>query len=106
MKILLKYLKPYKWLIAFSLFLATINQVFSLFAPAITGNILDKLVTHPNFFDKEKLLPRNMDQYLYGEGIYHGVFYFLTLLIGTAMISRIAKAFQDNTIEAIIRLTA
>jgi ATP-binding cassette subfamily B protein len=101
MKVLLKYLKPYKLLIAFSLFLATINQVFSLFAPAITGNILDKLVTHPNFFDKEKLLPRNIDQYLYGEGIYHGVFYFLALLIGTAMISRIAKAFQDYVVSVI-----
>ncbi|KPH12946.1 ABC transporter ATP-binding protein [Chryseobacterium sp. ERMR1:04] len=101
MKILLRYLKPYQWLIALCLFLATINQVFSLFAPAITGNILDQLVTHPNFFDKEKVLPRNMDQYLYGDGIYHGVFYFLTLLIGTAMISRIAKAFQDYAVSVI-----
>lgn len=101
MKILLRYLKPYQWLIALCLFLATINQVFSLFAPAITGNILDQLVTHPNFFDKEKLLPRNMDQYLYGDGIYHGVFYFLGLLIGTAMISRIAKAFQDYAVSVI-----
>ncbi|WP_449398812.1 hypothetical protein [Chryseobacterium wanjuense] len=76
MKILLYYLKPYKWLIIVSLLLASINQVFSLFAPAITGNILDKLVTHPNFFDKEKLLPRNLNEYLYGTDIYHGVFYF------------------------------
>lgn len=101
MKILLKYLKPYQWLIAISLFLATVNQVFSLFAPAITGNILDQLVTHPNFFDKEKLLPRNLDEYLYGTSIYHGAFYFLGLLIGTAMISRIAKAFQDYVVSVI-----
>jgi ATP-binding cassette subfamily B protein len=57
-------------------FLAAVNQVFSLFAPAITGNILDKLVTHPNFLIK-KTLPRNMEEYLYGTDIYHGVFYFL-----------------------------
>ncbi|ATL75949.1 ABC transporter ATP-binding protein [Chryseobacterium piperi] len=101
MKILLRYLKPYQWLIALSLLLATINQVFSLFAPAITGNILDQLVTHPNFFDKAKLLPRNLNQYLYGDGIYHGVFYFLSLLIGTAMVSRIAKAFQDYAVSVI-----
>ncbi|UKB85425.1 ABC transporter ATP-binding protein/permease [Chryseobacterium sp. MEBOG06] len=101
MKILLKYLKPYQWLIAISLFLATVNQVFSLFAPAITGNILDQLVTHPNFFDKEKLLPRNLDEYLYGTSIYHGAFYFLGLLIGTAMVSRIAKAFQDYVVSVI-----
>jgi ATP-binding cassette subfamily B protein len=101
MKILLRYLKPYQWLIIISLLLATINQVFSLFAPAITGNILDQLVTHPNFFDKEKLLPRNLDDYLYGNKIYHGAFYFLGLLIGTAMVSRIAKAFQDYVVSVI-----
>ncbi|BEV06579.1 MULTISPECIES: ABC transporter ATP-binding protein [Chryseobacterium] len=103
MKILLHYLKPYKWLIIISLILAAVNQVFSLFAPAITGNILDKLVTHPNFFDKEKTLPRNMEDYLYGTDIYHGVFYFLGLLIGTAMISRVAKAFQDYVVNVIIQ---
>ncbi|PWN69148.1 ABC transporter ATP-binding protein [Chryseobacterium phosphatilyticum] len=101
MKILFKYLKPYQWLILISLFLATINQVFSLFAPAITGNILDQLVTHPNFFDKEKLLPRNLNEYLYGSPVYHGAFYFLGLLIGTAMVSRIAKAFQDYVVSVI-----
>ncbi|WP_027378321.1 ABC transporter ATP-binding protein [Chryseobacterium daeguense] len=101
MKILLQYLKPYKWLIFISLLLAAVNQVFSLFAPAITGNILDQLVTHPNFFDKEKTLPRNLNDYLYGTDIYHGVFYFLGLLIGTAMISRIAKAFQDYVVNVI-----
>lgn len=101
MKILLRYIKPYQWLIIISLLLATINQVFSLFAPAITGNILDQLVTHPNFFDKEKLLPRNLQEYLYGSPVYHGVFYFLGLLIGTAMVSRIAKAFQDYVVSVI-----
>ncbi|ALR29839.1 ABC transporter ATP-binding protein [Chryseobacterium sp. IHB B 17019] len=103
MKILLYYLKPYKWLIIISLLLASVNQVFSLFAPAITGNILDKLVTHPNFFDKEKTIPRNLNEYLYGNDIYHGVMYFLGLLIGTAMISRIAKAFQDYVVNVIIQ---
>ncbi|WP_294225541.1 ABC transporter ATP-binding protein [uncultured Chryseobacterium sp.] len=103
MKVLLHYLKPYRFLIFISLLLASVNQVFSLFSPAITGNILDRLVTHPNFFDKEKTLPRTMDDYLYGTDIYHGVFYFLGLLIGTAMISRIAKAFQDYVVNVIIQ---
>lgn len=101
MKTLFRYLKPYKWLIVLSLLLATINQVFSLFSPAITGNILDQLVTHPNFFDKENKIPRTLEQYLNGEGIYKGVFYFLGLLIGTAMVSRIAKAFQDYVVNVI-----
>lgn len=101
MKTLFLYLKPHRWLLSLSLLLATINQVFSLFGPAITGNILDQLVTHPNFFDKEKLLPRNLDEYFYGSGEYNGVFYFLGLLIGTAMVSRIAKAFQDYVVNVI-----
>ncbi|MDF2550909.1 MAG: transporter ATP-binding protein [Chryseobacterium sp.] len=101
MKTLLYYLKPHKWLLILSLVLATINQVFSLFSPAITGNILDQLVTHPNHFDKEKVAARTLDQYLYGTDIYHGAFYFLGLLIGTAMISRIAKAFQDYVVNVI-----
>jgi ATP-binding cassette subfamily B protein len=101
MKTLLHYLKPHKWLIIASLVLAAINQVFSLFAPAITGNILDQLVTHPHFFDKEKTLPRDLNQFLYGTDIYHGAFYFLGLLIGTAMVSRIAKAFQDYAVNVI-----
>jgi ATP-binding cassette, subfamily B, bacterial len=103
MKVLLHYLKPYRLLIFISLLLASVNQVFSLFSPAITGNILDRLVTHPNFFDKEKTIPRNLNDYLYGTDIYHGVFYFLGLLIGTAMISRIAKAFQDYVVNVIIQ---
>ena len=101
MKTLLHYLKPHKWLLILSLALATINQVFSLFGPAITGNILDQLVTHPNFFDTEKVLPRNLNEYFYGSDAYHGVFYFLGLLIGTAMVSRIAKAFQDYVVNVI-----
>ncbi|MFC6267604.1 ABC transporter ATP-binding protein [Frigoriflavimonas asaccharolytica] len=101
MKTLLRYLKPHKWLLILSLFLATVNQVFSLFSPAITGNILDQLVTHPNFFDKEELLPRTMDEFFKGTDLYHGVFYFLGLLIGTAMVSRIAKAFQDYVVSVI-----
>ncbi|KQK25576.1 ABC transporter ATP-binding protein [Chryseobacterium aquaticum] len=101
MKTLLYYLKPHKWLLILSLVLATINQVFSLFSPAITGNILDQLVTHPNHFDKEKIHARTLDQFFYGTDIYHGAFYFLGLLIGTAMISRVAKAFQDYVVNVI-----
>ena len=101
MKTLLRYLKPHKWLLFLSLFLATVNQVFSLFGPAITGNILDQLVTHPNFFDTAKKIPRTLNEFFYGTDLYHGVFYFLGLLIGTAMVSRIAKAFQDYVVNVI-----
>jgi ATP-binding cassette subfamily B protein len=93
MKILFSYIKPYKWLVVLALFLAAMNQVFSLFAPAITGNILDLFVNHPHVFPDKT--PRTEHAFFFGEGKYHGLFYFLLLLIGTAMVSRIAKAFQD-----------
>ncbi len=93
MKILFLYLKPYKWLIALALFLAAANQVFSLFAPWIAGRILDLFANHPHVFPDKT--PRNQHQFFFGEGQYHGLLFFLLLLIGTAMVSRIAKAFQD-----------
>ncbi len=93
MKLLLSYLKPYKWLIALALFLAAINQVFSLFAPWITGRILDLFANHPHVFPDKT--PRSQSEFFLGNGTYHGLLFFLMLLIGTAMVSRIAKAFQD-----------
>ena len=107
MKILLYYLKPYKWLVALALLLAAINQVFSLFSPAIAGNILDLFVTHPHNFEKSAILPRTLNNYLFGETInnivYHGAVFYLLLLVGTAMVSRIAKAFQDYSTNVIIQ---
>ncbi len=103
MRILLHYLKPYKWLVAFALFLASVNQVFSLFAPMISGNLLDMFANHPHHFDKAKTLPRTERNYLWGGSGYHGVFFYLFLLVGTAMVSRIAKAFQDYFVNVVIQ---
>ncbi|GAB3430281.1 ABC transporter ATP-binding protein [Niabella aquatica] len=103
MRILLHYLKPYKWLVLFALFLAAMNQVFSLFAPMISGKLLDLFATHPHSFDKAKTLPRSEQEYLWGGNGYHGIFFYLLLLVGTAMISRIAKAFQDYFVNVVIQ---
>jgi len=103
MRILLHYLKPYKWLVAFALFLAAVNQIFSLFAPMISGNLLDMFANHPHHYDKARTLPRTESSYLWGGDGYHGVFFYLFLLIGTAMVSRIAKAFQDYFVNVVIQ---
>jgi ATP-binding cassette, subfamily B, bacterial len=97
MKLLLQYLKPYKWMIALALFLATINQVFSLFDPMLIGKLIDNFATHAHYFDTAKKLPRTKMQYIWG------VLGILGLLMGTAMISRIAKAFQDYVVNVIIQ---
>lgn len=99
MKLLLSYLRNYKWLIALALLLATINQVFSLMDPWIFGKIVDQFASHPQSFNKagEAVVPRTQDQYLYG------VLLLLLAAIGVAMVSRIAKAFQDYFVNVVIQ---
>lgn len=90
MKLLLQYLKPHKWLIVLALLLATINQVFSLFDPWIMGNmIVDPYAKNPHAWSEDSFI--------------RGVLIGLLMLIGTAMISRIAKAFQDYTVNVVIQ---
>jgi ATP-binding cassette subfamily B protein len=95
MKILFKYLKPYKWLVFFTLILATINQTFSLFDPMIFGKLIDHFANHPKATDTGAA--RNEHEFLFG------ILFYLGLLVGTAMVSRIAKAFQDYFSNVIIQ---
>jgi len=104
MKILLQYLKPYKWLIGLALLLATINQVFSLFDPLIFGKLFDKLLIHAHQYgsvDKDKVFheegTRNWNDFLWS------LLKYLGMLIGVAMVSRIAKAFQDYFVNVIVQ---
>jgi ATP-binding cassette subfamily B protein len=91
----MEYLKPYKALVALALLLAAINQTFSLFDPLIFGKLIDHFANHPKTFDDGTA--RNESEYLYGALV------FLGLLVGTAMVSRIAKAFQDYFVNVIIQ---
>ncbi|MBI1342851.1 MAG: ATP-binding cassette domain-containing protein [Terrimonas sp.] len=109
MKILLHYLKPYKWLVALALFLAAINQVFSLLDPFFFGKMFDTYATHPfekgayvikdvmgesGKMIKQKIFEPSGERRSQSEFIW-GVMGMLGILISVAMISRIAKAFQD-----------
>lgn len=96
MKILLTYLKPYKWLVVLALGLAAINQVFSMLDPYFFGKLIDKFATHPyqtGYFGTDKKFiatgVRTQSQFIWG------VLGVLGILISVAMVSRIAKAFQD-----------
>jgi ATP-binding cassette subfamily B protein len=104
MKILLGYLKPYKWLVLLALLLATINQVFSMFDPALFGRLIDGYATHPHetgYIDARKVFHptghRTKADFIWG------VLGMLGLLISVAMVSRIAKAFQDYFTNVIIQ---
>lgn len=93
MKLLLKYLGRHKGLIALTLILATINQVFSLLDPWIFGTrIIDPVAKQVESFRGGR-----ESEYM------HQVMIGLLMLIGTAMVSRIAKAFQDYTTNLVIQ---
>ena len=86
MKILLNYLKPFRILVGFTLILAAINTGFSLIDPIILGKMV-KLG-----FDFKKT----------AEGaFFHAVFMLLLASMGVAMVSRIAKNFQDYFLNLI-----
>jgi ATP-binding cassette subfamily B protein len=82
-----KYIKEYRGYLFLTLLLATINQAFSLLDPQIARIIVDKYATHP-------------DRYLQSEFI-RGVGFLLLLAISVALISRIAKNFQDYYVNVI-----
>ena len=104
MKLLLHYLKPYKWLIGLALLLAAINQSFSMLDPYFFGKLLDKYGMHPlqtGYFNEQKQFvatgTRTESEFIWG------VLGFLGILITVAMISRIAKAFQDYFSNVIVQ---
>ena len=81
MNVLLSYLKKHKWVVVIALLLAAINIGFSLLDPYITGRIVDKVIEQRNTLQ-------------YNEYI-SAVLKLIGLAIGVAMVSRIAKNFQD-----------
>lgn len=87
MKLLFSYAKQYKNLIFLALFLATVNQVFSLLDPWIFRIVIDKYAT-------------KFQQYSTGE-FFRGVGLLLLAAVGVAFISRVAKNFQDYYVNVI-----
>ena len=87
MKLIWSYVRRYKKLLFGALLLATINQVFSLLDPQIFRLIID------NYASKVFEMPR-------AEFI-RGVLLLLGASITVAMISRIAKNFQDYYVNVI-----
>jgi ATP-binding cassette subfamily B protein len=86
MKLLYSYLRHYWGLLVLALLLAAINQIFSLLDPYILRKIIDQFVTpavrkaqHPTFW-----------QFITG-----GAGFLILQALGVAMVSRIAKNFQD-----------
>jgi ATP-binding cassette subfamily B protein len=111
MKILLQYLKPYKWLVTLVMTLAAVNIGFSLFDPIIFGKLINlaalhqvkpapdqHFTWHDYLFIKMNFINKNgRKDHLYG------IVWLLTASITVAMISRIAKNFQDYFLNVVIQ---
>src|SRR3989441_9973605 len=87
MKLLYSYLKQYWQLVALTLVLASINQIFSLMDPLIFRYVIDQYAT-------------KYSQYTTSEFI-RGVSLLLGAAVGVAFVSRVAKNFQDYFVNVI-----
>jgi len=87
MKLLLNYLKNYKGLLLLALVLAAINSIFSLLDPWIFRKVIDTYVSHYKDY--------TTSEFFKGAGL------LILAAMGVAMISRIAKNFQDYYVNVI-----
>lgn len=91
MHLLYTYLLRYKRLLISALILATINQVFSLLDPQVFRLIVDRYATQAGTMPRDIFLK--------------GVTLLLLAYVGVALISRIAKNFQDYCVNVIAQRT-
>jgi ATP-binding cassette subfamily B protein len=89
MKLLFSYLKPYRSVLFLALFLASVNQIFSMLDPYISQFIID------NYLLKAKTLESSV--------FINGVLKLLMGAIGVAFVSRVAKNFQDYFTNVVIQ---
>ena len=87
MKIFYRYIKKYWKLCVLTLVLASINQIFSLFDPYIFRLMIDQYVTKPDLYTRA--------EFFYGAG------FLLLGIVGVALVSRIAKNFQDYFLNGV-----
>ncbi len=89
MHTLLRYLKPYWRLALLALVLAAVNQIFSLLDPLIFRHVIDSYATQ---YDKYTRIE-----------FFKGVALLLSMAVGVAFVSRVAKNFQDYFVNVIVQ---
>jgi ATP-binding cassette subfamily B protein len=89
MKLLFSYLKQYWKLVMLALFLAAINQIFSLLDPFIFRHVIDEYATRYQEYTTAQF--------------FKGVSLLLAAAVGVAFVSRVAKNFQDYFINVIVQ---
>lgn len=81
------YLRRHRGKLTIALILAAINQIFSLLDPQIFRIVVDKYASQADAFTREAFL--------------QGVIILLLASVGIALVSRIAKSFQDYYVSSI-----
>ncbi|GEO07050.1 ABC transporter ATP-binding protein [Adhaeribacter aerolatus] len=89
MRVLLNYLKPHRGLIFLSLLLAGISQVLALYDPVIFGKIIDNYATPPFTLKPDERVK--------------GALGLMLLAVIIALLSRLAKAFQEYLTNLIVQ---
>jgi ATP-binding cassette, subfamily B, bacterial len=87
MALLYRYLRGYLHLVVLALVLAAINQVFSLLDPLIFRHVIDDYATKYKEYTNAQF--------------FRGVTLLLSMAVGVAFVSRIAKNFQDYFVNVI-----
>jgi ATP-binding cassette subfamily B protein len=87
MALLYRYLRGYWHLVVLALVLAAINQVFSLLDPLIFSHIIDDYATQYKHFSNAQF--------------FRGVTILLSMAVGVAFVSRVAKNFQDYFVNVV-----
>lgn len=81
MKVLWKYLKPHRLLIALSLVLAAGAQLLNLLDPVIFGKIIDRFASNKYNLPEKELIP--------------GIIYWLLIALGIAVLAKLLKSSQE-----------
>lgn len=94
MKLLFKYIGAHKKYVLLALLLAAINQCFSLMDPLIAGKMMDEFGLNANHYRQQPFA-------VFAKAL----LLLLMASMGVAMVSRIAKNFQDYFTSVVIQRT-
>src|SRR5687768_15009300 len=89
MRLLWNYLRGYWKLVLLALFLAAVNQIFSLLDPLIFRHVIDEYATKYDRYTKSEF--------------FRGVGLLLGATVGVAFVSRVAKNFQDYVVSLVVQ---
>jgi ATP-binding cassette subfamily B protein len=89
MSTLYRYLRPYWRFVLLALFLAAINQIFSLLDPLIFRHVIDSYATQYDKYTRQQF--------------FKGVALLLSMAVGVAFVSRVAKNFQDYFVNVVVQ---